>query len=468
MSIKNIFIVFFALVLGCAVSPVTGKREIMLISQEQEIAIGRDIFPNAIWGAEGGGGEYKDDALKSYLKDIVIKIHGVSHRANLPIEFRVQNTSVPNAWAVPCYVVITRGLLAGLKNEAEFAFIIGHEIGHISARHTAKRLTYGLLRQIGLGAVAQRHDDIILMAGEVGSALALLKYSRQQEIEADRLAVEYMARLGYDPKNAVLAHKRLEKIYSLYLSSVGKEEKRRTLFEDMLSTHPRTSVRIDEIEEMIKTLPRGQWVEDGRERFLSMTEGLRRANSIYIEYYDKAIREFENSDFEKADQLLSAITEASIRPQALTLKGFIALKTDKIPEAERYFKEAISLDKNYQPALRGLGIYNYTKGRYDEAILALKDAVLIYPEDIYSRYFLGMSLYKKDRCDEALRHLNYFAEAMPKHTEIHGILGICYEKINDPVSAYREYLLQVKIAPNTEMGVHAAKRLQIIKKGMPR
>jgi beta-barrel assembly-enhancing protease len=132
---------------GCATNPVTGQSQLMLVSEAQEIDMGRKLYPNALWQGEGGGGEYRDGKLKAYLKDIVVNIHRVSHRPGLPIDFAIQNSSVPNAWAIPGHVVITRGLLAGLDNEAEFTFVMGHEMGHVAARHSASQMSYGMLSQ---------------------------------------------------------------------------------------------------------------------------------------------------------------------------------------------------------------------------------------------------------------------------------------------------------------------------------
>lgn len=143
MKEKSIVIKIFSLFLtlifalsnfSCAVNPVTGKQQLMFFSEEGELELGKNYFPSAIWGSEGGGGEYKDEKLRAYLDGIVQKLHKNSHRPHLPCKFYIQNSSIPNAWALPGYVAITRGLLAELDNEAEFAFVMGHEIGHVSAR----------------------------------------------------------------------------------------------------------------------------------------------------------------------------------------------------------------------------------------------------------------------------------------------------------------------------------------------
>lgn len=146
-----VFACLFLVLAGCATNPVTGKSELMLVSEEQEIQMGKELYPNALWGAEGGGVEYKDERLKAYLGDVITRIHRNSHRPNLPVSFAIQNSSVPNAWAIPGYVVITRGLIAGLENEGEFAFVMGHEMGHVSARHSARQITNSMLLQVGLG-----------------------------------------------------------------------------------------------------------------------------------------------------------------------------------------------------------------------------------------------------------------------------------------------------------------------------
>ena len=151
---RKILIFLFAagwlLLTGCATNPVTGQKELMFVSESQEIEIGREFYPSALWGDIGGGGEFRDEGLKTYLKDIVLNIHAVSHRPNLPVDFAIQNSSIPNAWAIPGHVVMTRGLLAGLNSEAEFVFVMGHEMGHVAARHSASQMTYGMLQQIGL------------------------------------------------------------------------------------------------------------------------------------------------------------------------------------------------------------------------------------------------------------------------------------------------------------------------------
>lgn len=463
-----VFLVLFITALtGCAINPVTGQKEIMFMSESQEIDMGKEFYPNALWGDIGGGGEFRDTQSKTYLKEIVSRIHSVSHRPNLPLEFAIQNSSVPNAWAIPGYVVMTRGLLAGLENEAEFAYIMGHEMGHVSARHSAQQMSYGMLQQIGLGAAGialsgSDYADTALTVGAVGSSLLLLKYGRDDELEADRLGILYMTKLGYDPKNALGAHRNLESISQEYMKSAGRDPQERVFFQDLLSTHPRTSVRIDEIRQMIARTPPAVITGDGsfRERFQTNLTGLKRLNTLYLDYYDKAVRALQEQDISGADSYIAqALSKDQGQPSFHTLKGMVMLKKKDYGESEKYFRAALSIDNGYEPAQRGLGMLRYAEKNYSEAIQYLKKSLSLYPQDLSSHYFLGMSYYQSKSYKEAIPNLNLFAEAQPKHAQIHGILGICYEETGEIPSAYQEYMLQTKVAPDNDMGRHAASRV---------
>lgn len=452
---------------GCATNPVTGQSQFMLVSEEQEIQMGKELYPNAMWGAEGGGGEFKDENTKAYLKNVVLNIHKVSHRPNLPVDFAIQNSSVPNAWAIPGYVVITRGLLAGLDNEAEFAFVMGHEMGHVSARHSASQMSLSILHQAlllgaGIALAGSDYSDAALTLGALGSSLLLLKYSRNDELEADALGVQYMTKLGYNPRHAISAHKNLEKVSNEYLKSLGKSAKEAGFFEELLSTHPRTSIRVDEIQGIINNTPPSPIRGDGanRDRFQGAIGNLKRVNNIYAAHYDKAVRALNNKRIDEAAlEISKAMNLDQTQAPFYGLSGFIMLKKNDPANAEKYFNYALRLDNNYQPALRGMGAINYTKGNFAEAKRYLNRSIALFPEDMPSRYFLGMSHYKTNEYKQAITHLKHFANVQQKHPTVHGILGMCYEKVNDPNAAYNEYAMQVKIAPNNDVGRLATSRL---------
>lgn len=451
---------------GCAVNPVTGKSELMLVSESQEIQMGREMYPNALWGDLGGGGEYRDDRLKPYLRDIVMRIHSVSHRPNLPVEFAIQNSSVPNAWAIPGHVVITRGLLAGLQSEAEYAFVMGHEMGHVSARHSASQISKGMVAQVGLGlgGVAlsgKSYGDAALSLGAIGGSLLMMKFSRDDELEADRIGMQYMSRLGYDPNNAILAHQSLSRASDAYLKSVGKSSQEGSMFGDLLSTHPRSSVRIDELQGIIRGMGPLRLAGDGtfRERFQQMTANLRSMNSVYTNYYDKAANALQKNNPAQAESLIrQAIAVSPSQPPFHALLGFARIQQRDYAAAEQSFQEALQHDANYQPAYRGLGAVAYFRNDYPASTNYLQKSIALFPQDVFSRYFLGMNYFRTKNYRAAIPHLQMFGQAQPKHPAIHGLIGTAFEQIGDAASAYPYYVMQTKVDANSEIGRHSSQR----------
>src|SRR5690554_1232195 len=182
---------------SCAVNPVTGKRQIMLMSEEQEIAMGREYDPQVI----ATFGEYKDDKLLAFIQDKGNAMGKVSHRPDLQFHFRILDSPVVNAFAVPGgYIYFTRGILAQFNNEAELVGVLGHEMGHVTARHTVSNQSKQQLGQLLLigGMIASEQFRDFAGYALQGMQLLFLKFSRDNEREADRLGVEYASKIQYD------------------------------------------------------------------------------------------------------------------------------------------------------------------------------------------------------------------------------------------------------------------------------
>lgn len=448
---------------SCAINPVTGQRELMFVSEEQELTIGKESAPSLQWEF---GGYYRDSALELYLESVVNRLWRISERPHLPVSFHIQNTSIPNAFALPGNVSITRGLLCSMENEAQFAAVIGHEIGHVMARHTAQKLSRLTLQQLGLsiGAAALEGttgSDALLQVGAIGSSLLLLKYDRQQELQADRLGVKYMAKLGYNPHEAVSAHAVLEKTVDDYLKRSGKSRSGDDTISQLLSTHPRTEVRVQEIRAMINELPPYTVQDDGRfaARFQAATKHIREINRIYL-IYDEAENHYQKENFSAAEERLQkAINLDDSQAPFYNLLGFIKLQQKNYPDAENAFRKAVSLDSGYQPSFYGLGLAGYFRDDYRQAVIYFKKSLSLYPDHILTDFALGKSYFQLQQYSEAIPNLRNVAEAAPKHPEIHGLLGICYEKTADTGSAVTEYRNQLKVAPDNEVGKYAKKRL---------
>ncbi|MBI5665296.1 MAG: M48 family metalloprotease [Nitrospirae bacterium] len=438
----------------------------MLVSEEQEVSIGKNASPSLKWEF---GGSYEDRALETYLGTIVKDLWKNSERPNLPVEFHIQNTSLPNAFALPGYVAITRGLLSEMENEAQFAAVMGHEIGHVMARHTAKRISRMQLQQVGIaiGAAAlqgSKGGDALLAVGAAGSSLLLLKYDRDQEIQSDRLGVKYMSALGYDPHEALSAHKVLEKSVDNYIKKLGKSREEDSFVSNLLSTHPRAEVRLSEIQDMINQLPPYTIKGDGKfgNRFQTETKKINEINKIY-HVYDKAEQDYRDKKYGEAEKgLQEAIKLNGSQAPFYNLLGFIKLQQKNYEEADKAFGRALAVSPGFQPSIYGRGLSYLYKGSYENAILEFKKSLDEFPGHAQSHYGLGKSYYHINKYSEAIPYLANFAQAMPEHPEIHGLLGICLDKTNDQKSAVIEYKNQLQVAPDTELGRHARKRLEAL------
>lgn len=183
--------------LTCAVNPVTGKKEFMLLSAEDEAALGKETDGQIVQMY----GVYDDPALTAYLADLGTRMGKLSHLPDLNFQFKVLDTPVVNAFAVPGgYIYMTRGILAHFNNEAELAGVIGHEIGHVTARHSAKQYSNMTLAGLGIGIGMVISEDFQKVAGlvQAGVGLLFLRFSRDNERQADDLGVEYSSKAGYD------------------------------------------------------------------------------------------------------------------------------------------------------------------------------------------------------------------------------------------------------------------------------
>lgn len=187
---------------GCATNPVTGKRQLALISEEQEIAMGREADQEAV----AAFGLYPDDALQKYVHELGTRIAARTERPNLPWTFRVVDDAAVNAFAIPGgFIYVTRGILSHLNSEAELAAILGHEIGHVTARHSVSQLSKQQLAQVGLvaGMIISPEFAQFGDLAQVAMGLMFMKFSRSDESQADALSLKYMMAGGYDPRPLV-------------------------------------------------------------------------------------------------------------------------------------------------------------------------------------------------------------------------------------------------------------------------
>jgi predicted Zn-dependent protease len=265
-SIKVITLAGLILVTSsCSRNPVTGKKEVMLMSESQEISMGKSADPEVI----AQYGLYDNSTLQSFINTKGKEMASISHRPNLPFEFKILDSHIVNAFALPGgYVYFTRGIMGHFNNEAEFMGVLGHEIGHVTARHTGKMMTKQMLTQIAFigGLIVSADFRKFADVAQQGVGLLFLKFSRDHESESDKLGVDYSTKVGYNAHEMAGFFKTLQ--------SLSGDEGRIPSF---LSTHPDPGDRFTKVgklaDEAQKTIDPST-LKVNRENYLRMIDGL--------------------------------------------------------------------------------------------------------------------------------------------------------------------------------------------------
>ena len=249
---------------ACAVNPVTGRRELMLLSEEQEIQLGRDNDRLVV--AEYG--LYNDHELTKWIEQIGHTMAAASERPHLPWTFRVVDDTIANAFALPGgYVYMTRGILAYMNSEAEVAGVLGHEIGHVTARHGAQRYTSGSLVQIGLGAGNALSSEVSALGGilQTGVGLLFLKFGRDDELQSDQLGIGYAVGAGFDAR----------RLAAFFRTISAMSEAGGGRLPTWLSTHPAPENRIERVLVSSEPLVAGRVdLRVGQEAYLRRVDGI--------------------------------------------------------------------------------------------------------------------------------------------------------------------------------------------------
>ncbi|HLZ47004.1 MAG TPA: M48 family metalloprotease [Gemmatimonadales bacterium] len=229
-----------AAIAGCARNPAFGNNQLMLVSESQEIQMGQQADSQVIQSI----GLYNDPAIQSYVQDLGKKLAATSERPNLPWTFRVVDDPSVNAFAVPGgFVYVTRGLITHMTNEAELATVMGHEIGHVTARHTAHEMSRQQVANVGLALGSIASSKVAQYAGVASQALGVLflKFSRDDETQADELGVRYSSRANYDSRQMDTVMTMLDKI----------EQQSGAKLPQWLETHPDPGNRIQHINQVL-------------------------------------------------------------------------------------------------------------------------------------------------------------------------------------------------------------------------
>jgi predicted Zn-dependent protease len=252
---------------SCAKNPVTGKRDFMLLSENQEVAMGQQSDPDIIKFF----GLYEDKNLQKFIEEKGQQMAAISHRKNLKYEFKIVDSPVVNAFAVPGgFVYFTRGIMAHFNNEAEFAGVLGHEIGHITARHSAKQYSNAMIAQIGLVAGMALSPEFAQFADLAQNSIGLLflKFGRDAESQSDKLGVEYSTKINYDAQEMAGFFQTLDRLQK----HAGGEE-----VPTFLSTHPDPVDREGKVAKLAdewKKKTKATSLKVNRDSYLKMIDGI--------------------------------------------------------------------------------------------------------------------------------------------------------------------------------------------------
>ena len=267
---------FAFLGVSCAKNPVTGNTDITTVSKKGEIEQGRKAHEQVIRFY----GIYEDQGLQDYVTQIGTKLAQVSERPELEWHFTVVDADDINAFALPGgYIYITRGIMAYLNSEAELAAVLGHEIGHVTARHSVRQQSQSLLTGIlATGAAIFTGNRAVADLANIGGQALLRGYGRDMELEADRLGAQYLAKTGYDPQAMIGVISVLKNQETFEIQRAREEGREPRVYHGVFASHPSADERLQQAVALAKPAKAGQ-TQVGVEEYLGQLQGVSFASS---------------------------------------------------------------------------------------------------------------------------------------------------------------------------------------------
>ena len=408
-------------VFGCATDPVTGKKQFMLVSEDTEIQIDKQYSPLQF---STDYGEVQDSQLNRYVSQVGSKMAATSHRTHMPYSFRVVNATYINAYAFPGgSIAATRGIMLSLDNEAELAALLGHELGHVNARHAAEQMSKGQLTQGlvgGISALAGTQSaalgDLSSQLGQIGAGALLASYSRDNEREADALGMQYMVGAGYGSEGFIGLME--------MLSSMSKHKS--TTVDLLFATHPMSQERYDTAVQAANT--KYQSALKGplyRERYMDHTAGLRAQKG--------AIQEIQNGE-----------------------KQLAARKYDT---ASNHFRKALKKAPDDYVALCMMSISNLAQKKYAVGRQYAEMAQKAYPKEAQAYHLSGYSKIQLKDFDGAYEEFRSYELLLPGNPNTIFFKGYCQEGMNHVEQAANEYKRYLQVVQEGKYAQHAYRRL---------
>jgi predicted Zn-dependent protease len=400
---------------GCAANPVTGKPQFMMVSEDQEINIDKQNSPHQF---SSDYGPLQDISLNNYINQTGKNIAARTHRPQMPYSFRGVNATYVNAYAFPGgSIAATRGILLDLENEAQLAALLGHELGHVNARHTAEQMSKSTLINLFVGGLAtvvgtqsSGLGSLASQLGMVGAGALLASYSRNNEREADALGLEYMVRSGYNADGFVELMDMLRRTSKYNPSAI----------ELMFATHPMSDERYRTAVEAVHTQYRSS-----------------KSFSLYRDRY------MDNT--------------AKLRKMKLTIealqKGETLMAKDKYGDAEIHFSKALGQTPEDYAGLVMMSKCQLAQKQYAKAESFAKKAKTVYPQEGQAYYLSGFAKIKQKDYASAYEEFNYYEKLLSGNPNIIFFKGLSLEgmqRIKDSANEYYNYLQIVNQGENAK------------------
>ncbi|OQW97027.1 MAG: peptidase M48 Ste24p [Verrucomicrobia bacterium A1] len=411
-----------AVMAGCVTNPVTGKSQFSLVSQDEEIKMDRENSPHQF---SSDYGAMQNPAVNRYVESVGNGLVGVSHRPAMPYSFRAVNASYINAYAFPGgSVAATRGILLELGDESQLAGLLGHEIGHVCARHTAQRMTSGLLTQLVVAgaAIALEQGDhkqtaaVVAGLGGLGAGVLLAHYSRSDERQADTLGMEYMTKAGYNPQGMA----------GLMEVLLRQEKHKPGALEMMFATHPMSQERHDTAVERARTTHAdGAGFPVHRERYMDSTAPVRAL----------------------------ADTIGAVQ------KGDAAMGAKNPREAEAFYKTALKKTPDDYEALLKMSNCLLRQNRADEARSFAGRARQAYPGEPQALHVEGVAALSEGRAEQAHRCFSEYAQRLPGNPATLFYNGLSLDALGRKRDAAEQYAQYLQAVQQGDEAKHAVQRL---------
>jgi len=411
------------LITGCATNPVTGKRQLMMISEDQEIAIDKENSPHQF---SADYGALQDKALNGYIDRTGKNMAARTHRPDMPYSFRGVNATYVNAYAFPGgSIACTRGILLSLDNEAQLGALLGHELGHVNARHTAERMSKGILLQaaaaglgvaVGTGTDSEALGGLAMGLGSIGAGALLAKYSRDDERQADALGMEYMVRSNYNTQGMVGLMDMLR--------SLSKHKP--NAIELMFATHPMSDERYQTaVETATKKYESAKNFPVHRERYMDHTAKLRAMKG--------AIEEMQNGE------------------KAMAKKDY--------PTAEGHFRKALKEVPEDYAGLCMMAKCLLAQKKDKEARRYAERAKQVYPEEAQAHHLSGITKLAKKDFGRAYEDFSSYEKLLPGNPNTIFLEGYSLEGMGRKNDAANDYYRYLQIVNQGDQAQYAYGRL---------